>query len=77
MSQGDHRVRPKRIGVLEHPFLTLTRWEEQTFDTCTILLRPVQVLTKGSDGAEQQFVLIATNEVIKGLHRELVEVSQE
>ena len=54
MSQGDHKAQPKRNGVLGHPFLMLTRWEKQTFDTWMILLCPGQVLTKGSDRAEKR-----------------------
>ena len=38
----------------------------------SILLRPGQVLTKGSDGAEQWFVSISTNKVVKGWNQELL-----
>ena len=73
MSQGDYRVQPKRNGVPGHPFLTPTHWDEQTFNTWTILLRPGQVFVKGSDGAEQQFIPITTNEVTKEWHQEFLE----
>ena len=49
-------------GVSGHPFLAPTRRDEQTFDIRTILFHPIQVLPKGSDGAEQQFISIATND---------------
>ena len=73
MSQGDHRAQPKRNGVLGHSLVTQTCRDEQTFNTWKILLCTGQVLTKGSDRAEQQFVQITTNKGVKGQHRELLE----
>ena len=73
MSQSNHQAQPERNGVVGLPLLPSTCQNEQTFDARTLLLHLGQVLPKGSDGAEQQFISIATNKVVKGRNRELLE----
>ena len=66
-------MQPQRSGVSRHPLLMPTHQDEQPFDTLTALLHPGQVLTKVSDGAEQELISVTIHKIIQGWDSELIE----